>query len=61
MLETFAVWCPTCKKQQLEIKKLHEDVGDAVVSISLNVDPNEDAKTVMEFADSNSFSIHPLS
>jgi thiol-disulfide isomerase/thioredoxin len=41
LLESFAVWCPTCKRQQDKIKELHEDIGDSVISISLDTDPNE--------------------
>lgn len=48
LVESFAVWCPVCIKQQLEIKKLHEEVGEAVVSISLDTDPNEDTAKVLE-------------
>ena len=39
LIETFAVWCTTCTRQQQEIKKLHGEVN--VTSVSLNVDPNE--------------------
>ena len=39
LLESFAVWCPTCTKQQEEVRKLHEQIGDGVISISLDVDP----------------------
>jgi len=46
LLESFAVWCPTCKRQQDEVKALHEEVGDDVVSISIDTDPNEDANKV---------------
>ncbi|MBW2995383.1 redoxin family protein [Candidatus Woesearchaeota archaeon] len=46
LLESFSVWCPTCKKQQDKIKELHEEVGDSVVSISLDTDPNEDEAKV---------------
>ncbi|MBR9706333.1 TlpA family protein disulfide reductase [Candidatus Pacearchaeota archaeon] len=48
LLESFAVWCPTCKKQQDEVKKLHEQVGDDVVSVSLDTDPNEGEQKVIE-------------
>ena len=48
LLESFAVWCPTCKKQQDKIKELHEEVGDAVISISIDTDPNEDENKVIE-------------
>ncbi len=48
LLESFAVWCPKCKKQQDEIKELHEEVGEDVISIALNTDPNEDEAKVLE-------------
>lgn len=53
ILETFAVWCPTCLKQQKEIKALHEEVGDSILSISLNVDPNENEDLVLNHAVEN--------
>jgi thiol-disulfide isomerase/thioredoxin len=55
LLETFAVWCPTCKKQQDEIKKLHEEVGDAVISISLDTDPNENEGQVINHAQKHGY------
>ncbi len=55
LLESFAVWCPVCTKQQREIQKLHEEIGDAVVSISLDTDPNEDAAKVLEAAQQRGF------
>lgn len=47
LLETFAVWCPTCRKQQDHIKALHKEIGDAVISISLDTDPSEDEAKVL--------------
>jgi thiol-disulfide isomerase/thioredoxin len=55
LLESFAVWCPTCTKQQQEVRKLHEQIGNRVVSISLDVDPNEDEELVREHAIRNGF------
>lgn len=55
LLETFAIWCPKCKSQQNNVKELHEMVGDAVVSIGVNVDPNEDEAMVLEYITSNGF------
>jgi thiol-disulfide isomerase/thioredoxin len=55
LLGTFAVWCPTCTKQQRRIKELHEEVGDSVISISLDTDPNEDAGIVLEHIEENGF------
>jgi thiol-disulfide isomerase/thioredoxin len=42
ILESFAVWCPTCLEQQKEIKNLKSLIGDNVVYISVDTDPNED-------------------
>ena len=46
LLESFAVWCPICTNQQKQVRALHEEVGDEVVSIALNTDPNEDRDLV---------------
>ena len=58
LLETFAVWCPTCTRQQEKIKDFHEEPGyseEDVVSISLNVDPSEDEERVREHIERNGF------
>jgi thiol-disulfide isomerase/thioredoxin len=55
ILESFAVWCPTCTSQQENLKDMHKEVGDSVVSVSLDTDPNEDEDTVKEHAESNGF------
>ena len=55
LLESFAVWCPTCTKQQKTTKKFHEEVGDSVVSISIDTDPNEDESRVLEHIERNGF------
>jgi hypothetical protein len=44
LVETFAVWCPTCTNQQNEIKKLKEESN--VTSVSLDVDPNEERQQI---------------
>lgn len=55
IVETFAVWCPTCTRQQQEVKALHEQVGEDIISISLNTDPNEDAAKVRQHAERHGF------
>lgn len=55
LLETFAVWCSTCKRQQDEIDKLHDKLGDDVVSITIDTDPNEDSAKVKEHTDRHGF------
>jgi len=58
LLESFAVWCPTCTRQQQEIKKLHEELGDDFTSVSLDTDPNEDEARVLEHIQRNGFDWH---
>jgi hypothetical protein len=55
LVETFAVWCSNCKRQQDELKTFHDAVGDDVVSVALDTDQNEDAGTVREHARSNGY------
>jgi thiol-disulfide isomerase/thioredoxin len=48
LLESFAVWCPTCLRQQQQMAQLQAEGGDSVVHISLDTDPNEDVERVRE-------------
>jgi len=54
LVETFAVWCPTCTRQQGEVGALLDRRED-VTAVSLNVDPNEDADTVRDHAETEGF------
>ena len=64
LVESFAVWCPTCLKQQLKMKDLLESDGDSIVHISLDTDPNEEGSLVKEHAEKNGlnwkFSVSPI-
>jgi len=53
-VESFAIWCPTCTRQQKEFKKFHES-NPEIISITLDTDPNEDATAVKQHAEINSF------
>ncbi|WP_439025960.1 TlpA family protein disulfide reductase [Haloarchaeobius sp. DT45] len=55
LVETFAVWCSNCKRQQDELIEFHEAVGDDVVSVALNIDQNEDAEKVRKHAESHGY------
>ncbi|KAB1197812.1 MULTISPECIES: redoxin family protein [Haloferax] len=55
LVETFAVWCSNCLSQQKEMINFHEAVGDDVVTVALDIDPNEDAEKVREHADRHGF------
>jgi hypothetical protein len=53
LVETFAVWCPTCTNQQNEIKKLKKESN--ITSVSLDVDPNEDEQQIRKHSRKNGF------
>lgn len=55
LVESFAVWCPTCLKQQKEMQILRERERTEIIHISLNTDPNEDVEKVREHVERNDF------
>lgn len=48
LLETMAIWCVTCLQQQRQVVRAHE-VTD-FHSVGIDVDPNEDAEDLAEYA-----------
>jgi hypothetical protein len=57
LVETMAVWCTTCLSQQEQIKAYHESLGsrDDFVSLSLDIDPNENADILGSYVDRTGF------
>lgn len=55
MLESFAIWCSTCLKQQNEVKKARVAEVDQVIHIGLNTDPNEDEARVKSYINEHDF------
>jgi len=57
LLETLAIWCTNCKKQQTQVKALHEALGadPDLVSIGLDIDPNENAGDLKAYTAANGF------
>ena len=53
-----AQWCPTCLSQAKQVTELHSMLGESAefVSISLDIDPNEDAATLKTYVERNGFS-----
>lgn len=51
LLETMAVWCPTCILQASYVYKLHHQLGNPedLISVSLDVDLNENADDLKEY------------
>jgi cytochrome oxidase Cu insertion factor (SCO1/SenC/PrrC family) len=58
LVETMAVWCSTCRAQQEQIRLLHQQLGAQgadLVSISLDIDPNEDAQYLKAYVEQTGF------
>ena len=56
LLESFAVWCPTCTRQQKITKEFEKtDLGSRVISVSIDTDPNEDEARIIEHIERNDF------
>jgi hypothetical protein len=55
-----AIWCPNCIVQSNEIRNLHKLLGnpDDLVSVSLDVDVNEDSASLKEYASNYGFDWH---
>jgi cytochrome oxidase Cu insertion factor (SCO1/SenC/PrrC family) len=60
LIETMAIWCPNCVVQANEVRKLHQQLGnpDDLVSISLDVDINEDAASLKKYSEGYGFEWH---
>jgi peroxiredoxin len=60
LMETMAMWCPNCIIQANEVRNLHELLGNPedFISVSLDVDINEDAASLKEYASGYGFDWH---
>lgn len=57
LVETMAIWCSNCLQQQRQVKALHDRLGspEDLVSIGLDIDPNEDATMLSDYTQRNGF------
>lgn len=57
LVETMAIWCSNCKRQQGQVRDLHALLGerDDFVSLGLDIDPNESADALKSYVDANDF------
>jgi hypothetical protein len=57
LIETLAVWCSNCRRQQGQVIELHNLLGsrDDFVSIGLDIDSNESAEQLRDYIDSQGF------
>ena len=60
LLETMAIWCPNCVVQAHAVRKLHEALGhpEDLISVTLDVDINEDRASLKEYAYGYGFDWH---
>jgi pentapeptide MXKDX repeat protein len=54
-VETFATWCPNCKKQLEDTNTAAEQLGDQAVFIALSVETDLSSADVAEYAADNGF------
>lgn len=57
LVETMAMWCSNCLKQQTQVKALHEALGvrEDFVSIGLDIDPNENVDALKGYVEDKGF------
>jgi PBP1b-binding outer membrane lipoprotein LpoB len=57
LVETLAMWCSNCRKQQEQVKALHALLGerDDFVSLGLDIDPNENTADLKTYIEKNGF------
>jgi len=58
LVETMAIWCSKCRTQQEHIRTLHGQLGAQaadLVSITLDVDPHEDAPYLKSYVEQTGF------
>jgi cytochrome oxidase Cu insertion factor (SCO1/SenC/PrrC family) len=57
LVETMAIWCPNCIVQANEVRDLHKLLGNPedLVSVSLDVDLNEDQASLKEYVEEFDF------
>lgn len=57
LVETMAVWCSTCLRQQQQVVNLHELLGERedFISLGLDIDLNEDSAALKSFTAKNGF------
>ena len=60
LVETMAIWCPNCIIQANEVRELHALLGetDDLISVSLDIDVNEEAPALKDYAEGYGFDWH---
>ena len=60
LVETMAMWCPNCLFQANEVRKMHKmlENPDDLISVSLDVDLNEDGAALKDYTEEYGFEWH---
>jgi len=59
VMESMAVWCPLCAEQQKEIQQAEQSLISAdVISVSIDIDPNEDEAKLLSYVQRSGFTWH---
>ncbi|MCM3764633.1 peroxiredoxin [Neobacillus niacini] len=48
MLNFWATWCPPCKAEMPDMEKFHQEVGDEVTILAVNIDPQLDVQAFVD-------------
>lgn len=56
LLNFWATWCPPCKKEMPDLQKLHEEFGEELVILA--VDIGEETTVVEEFIEENGYTFN---
>ena len=54
-VETMAVWCPLCTRQQIQLQKVADQLGDSVAHVSIDTDLNENEAKLKQYAERQGF------
>jgi thiol-disulfide isomerase/thioredoxin len=57
LMQTFAVWCGNCSRQEAQLDKLRQQVDD-VTLVNINIGDDENAEKVRKHAKSNGYDWH---
>ena len=57
LVETMAIWCPSCLIQATQVEKLYEALGkpEDLITVTMDVDSHEDEAVLKEYASSYRF------
>jgi len=57
LVETLAQWCSNCLRQQQQVLEFHNQLGqrEDLLTLGLDIDPNEDADTLKDYVTRNGF------